>query len=123
MEVQQIFTTILIGSIGGLMGGVFGIGGAIVIIPALIMTFGYSQHLAQGTTLLMLAFPVSALSAWQYYKDGNANIKVALILGVAFFISGFFGAKIAHLIPQEILKKMFAVLLIVIAGKMMFFDK
>jgi uncharacterized membrane protein YfcA len=123
MEWQQSIIVALIGIAAGLLGGVLGLGGAIIIIPALVMILGFSQQMAQGTTLLMLVMPVGALAAWQYYKAGNVDVRTALILGVAFFVSGFIGAKFANQIPQEVLKKIFAVLLIVIAVKMLLFEK
>ncbi|MDZ4758541.1 MAG: sulfite exporter TauE/SafE family protein [Bacteroidota bacterium] len=123
MEWQQPITVAIIGIVAGLLGGLLGLGGAIIIIPALVMLLGYSQQMAQGTTLLMLVMPVGALAAWQYYKVGNVDVKTALILGVAFFVSSFIGAKFANQIPQDILKKVFAVLLLVIAVKMLFFEK
>ena len=123
MEWQQAITVALIGIAAGLLGGVLGLGGAIIIIPALVMLLGYSQQMAQGTTLLMMVIPVTSLAAWQYYKAGNVDVKTALILGVSFFLSGFIGAKFANQIPQEVLKKVFAVLLIMIAVKMLFFEK
>ncbi len=123
MEMQQNVTIAFIGIAAGLLGGVLGLGGAIIIIPALVMLLGYSQQMAQGTTLFMLVLPVGALAAWQYYKVGNVEIKTALILAVAFFVSGFIGAKFANQVPQEFLKKAFAFLLIAIAIKMLFFEK
>lgn len=111
------------GFIAGILGGSLGIGGAIVIIPVLVILLGFSQQMAQGTTLLMLVMPVGALAAWQYYKAGNADFKTALLLGIFFFIGGFFGAKLANIIPQEMLKKAFAVLIILIGIKMLFFEK
>lgn len=123
MEWQQTITIALIGIVAGLLGGVLGLGGAIIIIPALVMLLGFSQQMAQGTTMLMLVMPVGALAAWQYYRAGNVDVRTALILGVAFFVSGFIGAKLANHIPQEGLKKGFAVLLIVIAVKMLVFEK
>lgn len=123
MDWQQPIVVALIGIAAGLLGGILGLGGAIIIIPALVMILGFSQQMAQGTTLLMMVLPVGALAAWQYYKAGNADVKTALILSVAFFVSGFFGAKFANHIPQELLKKAFAVLLILIAVKMLFFEK
>ncbi len=123
MEWQQFLTIALIGILAGVLGGVLGLGGAIIIIPALVMLLGFSQQMAQGTTLLMLVPPVGALAAWQYYKAGNADIKTAAVLAFTFFVSGYFGAKLANSIPQDTLKKLFAVLLIVIAVKMMFFEK
>lgn len=123
MDWQQLIIIAMIGILAGLLGGVLGLGGAIIIIPALVMLLGFSQQMAQGTTLLMLVLPVGALAAWQYYKAGNADIKTAAILAVTFFISGYFGAKMANSIPQDILKKLFAALLILIAVKMLFFEK
>ncbi|CAN5330181.1 sulfite exporter TauE/SafE family protein [soil metagenome] len=123
MDWQQYTTIAVIGIVAGLLGGVLGLGGAVIIIPALVMILGFSQQMAQGTTLLMLVMPVGALAAWQYYKAGNVDVKTALILGVAFFVSGFVGAKLANHIPQEMLKKAFAILLIAIALKMLFFEK
>lgn len=112
-----------IGTIAGMLGGMLGIGGAIVIIPALVMLLGFTQQAAQGTTLLMLSIPVSAMAAWQYYKSGQADIKTALLLGAGFLIGGFFGAKFAVKIPAEILKKAFAVMLVLIAVKIFFENK
>ena len=123
MDWSQSAGIIAIGATAGILSGMLGIGGAIVIIPALVMFLGYSQHLAQGTTLLMLTLPVSGLAAWQYYKTGNVDLKAALLLGAAFFISGFFGAKLAVHISEGVVKKIFAVLLIIIAVKMLFLDK
>lgn len=118
--------TLLIAAIGlgaGILGGLLGIGGAIIIIPALVMLLGYSQQMAQGTTLLMFVLPVGALAAWQYYQAGNVDIKTALILGAGFLIGGLIGAKVANQISPVLLKKAFAVLLIAIAVKILFFEK
>jgi hypothetical protein len=122
-QTTDYFAVAIIGLIAGTMGGLLGIGGAIIIIPSLIYFLGYNQQDAQGTTLLMLSLPVGALGAYEYYKSGTIDFKVALILAICFFISGFIGAKIAHSIPQDILKRIFAVLLILIALKMLFIDK
>lgn len=123
MELSQYIIVALIGISAGLLGGLLGIGGAIVIIPALVFLLGFNQQLAQGTTLVMFVMPVGALAAWQYYKAGNADIKVGLVLAAMFFIGGFFGAKLANIIPQDIMKKVFGVLLFIISIKMLFFDK
>jgi uncharacterized membrane protein YfcA len=120
MELQNIVLIALIGAVAGLLGGMLGLGGAIIIIPALIMLLGYSQQMAQGTALIMMVLPVGALAAFQYYKKGYVDVKAALILAVFFFAGGYFGAKLATQIPQDILKKVFAVLLVGIAIKMWF---
>ena len=123
MEWQQIALIGLVGLIGGLLSGLLGIGGAIVIIPVLVLALGYSQQMAQGTTLMMMVLPVGGLAAWQYYQKGFVDVKVALIMALFFFIGGYFGAKFATEIPQDILKKVFGVGLIGIAVKILFFDK
>ena len=110
----------LIGTFAGILGGMFGVGGAIIIIPALVMILGYSQQMAQGTALIMMVLPVGALAAFQYYQKGLVDVKAALIMAAFFFVGGYFGAKFATQIPQEIMKKAFAVMLVVIAFKMWF---
>lgn len=120
MELQNAALIALIGAAAGLLGGVLGLGGAIIIIPALVMLLGYSQQMAQGTALIMMVLPVGALAAFQYYQKGFVDVKAALILAAFFFVGGYFGAKFATAIPQDILKKAFAVLLVGIAIKMWF---
>ncbi|HNS11932.1 MAG TPA: sulfite exporter TauE/SafE family protein [Bacteroidia bacterium] len=112
-----------IGIISGLLGGLLGLGGAIIIIPALALFLGYSQQLAQGTALIMMVLPVGALAAYQYYQKGFVDIKASLILAAFFFVGGYFGAKFATQIPELFMKRIFAVLLVVIAVKMWFFDR
>lgn len=123
MDWSQILLLALIGTMAGFLSGLLGIGGAVIVIPALMFFLKFSQPMAQGTTLVMLIPPVGALAAWQYYRTGNADWKVAFILAVFFFISGYLGAKFANVIPQETLRKIFAVMLILIAVQMLFFEK
>lgn len=123
MEISNSALIALIGVAAGMLGGLLGLGGAIIIIPALVMMLGYSQKMAQGTALIMMVLPVGGLAAFQYYQKGFVDIKAALILGVFFFVGGYFGAKYATQIPQEMLKKTFALLLVGIAVKIWFFDK
>lgn len=123
MDINQILILLIVGLISGILSGLLGIGGAVFIIPALAMALGFSQQTAQGTTLLMMIPPVGLLAALQYYKAGHGDIKTAGILAIAFFVGGYFGGKFANQIPQDILKKLFAILLIIIAVKMLFFDK
>lgn len=120
MDWQQATIIALIGLTAGILGGMLGLGGAIIIIPAMVFLLGYTQQMAQGTALMMMVFPVGALAAFQYYQQGEVDIKAALIMAAFFFIGGFFGAKIAMLIPQEILKKGFAIMLVAIAVKIWF---
>jgi len=122
-ELNQLIGLASIGLAGGLLGGLLGIGGAIVVIPALVILMGYSQQMAQGTTLMMMVPPVGALAAWQYYKQGYVDIKSALFIAAFFLIGGFFGARLALHLPQQVLKRIFAILLLVLSAKMLFFDK
>jgi uncharacterized membrane protein YfcA len=120
MELQNTALIALIGAAAGILGGMFGLGGAIIIIPALVMILGYSQQMAQGTALIMMVLPVGALAAFQYYQKGHVDVKTALILAAFFFVGGYFGAKFATQIPQDILRKTFAIMLVGIAIKMWF---
>jgi len=117
MSTTQLLITAAIGLVGGILSGLLGLGGAIVIIPALVFLLGFNQQMAQGTTLAMMVLPVGALAAWQYYQQGFVDVKTALALAVTFFVGGYFGARFATYIPQEILKKVFAVVLVLIAIK------
>jgi len=120
MELQNVVLIALIGAAAGLLGGMLGLGGAIIIIPALVMLLGYSQQMAQGTALIMMVLPVGALAAFQYYQKGFVDVKAALIMAVFFFVGGYFGAKFATQVPQNILQKAFAIMLVGIAIKMWF---
>jgi hypothetical protein len=101
------------------MAGMLGIGGAIIMIPALVYILGISQQTAQGTSLAVMLPPVGVLAAYNYFKAGHVNIKFAIILAVFFLVGSFFGSKLALKIPQEILKKIFGILLLLVAAKML----
>ena len=119
MSASMLIILLIIGAITGLMAGMLGIGGAIIMIPALVYLMGFSQHMAQGTSLAVMLPPIGIFAAYNYYKAGQANIKFALILAVAFIIGSYFGSKIALNIPQPFLKKIFGVLLLLVAAKML----
>lgn len=123
MKLQNIAIIALIGAVAGMLGGMLGLGGAIIIIPSLVMLLCYSQQMAQGTALIMMVLPVGALAAFQYYQKGFIDVKAALIMAAFFFVGGYFGAKFATQIQQDILKKAFALMLVAIAVKMWVFDK
>ena len=123
MDIQTILILILVGIAAGMLSGLVGVGGGIVIVPALIFFLGFSQKLAQGTSLGILLLPVGILGVMQYYKQGYVDIRVVLIISTAFFFGSYFGSKIALSLPQETIKKIFAVFMIIIAIKLLFFDK
>lgn len=109
---------VLIGLLAGILGGIVGIGGGIVLVPALVLFWGFKQQMAQGTTLAALIPPVGFFAAYVYYKNGNVNVTAALLIGIGFLLGGFFGATFAQHLDQIFLKKLFAVLMIGIGIKM-----
>jgi uncharacterized membrane protein YfcA len=119
MSTSMILILIVIGILTGVMAGMLGIGGAIIMIPALVFVLGISQQTAQGTSLAVMLPPVGIIAAYNYYKAGQVNIKFAIILAVFFLFGSYFGSKIALNIPQSALKKIFGVLLLLIAAKML----
>lgn len=123
MDTQVILILLLIGLAAGMLGGLVGIGGGIVIVPALIYLMGYSPKMAQGTSLGILLLPVGILAVWQFWKQGYVDTKAVGLVALGFVVGGYFGSKLALSLPQETLKKLFAMLLILIAVKMLFFDK
>lgn len=117
----NIVLYLLVGLAAGMFSGLIGIGGATIMIPALVLLFGLSQHMAQGTTLAMMVPPIGILAAWTYYKAGFVDFKIAAFLCLGFFIGGLLGAKFAIDIPGHILKKMFGIFLLIISLRMIFF--
>lgn len=110
----------LLGVVSGSVSGLLGIGGAIVLIPALIYFFKMTQHQAQGTSLAILLPPIGLLAFLEYYRHGHVNIKYAAFVAAGFFIGGFLGAYVAQYVPGAVLKKAFGVLLLVVALDMIF---
>jgi len=117
---SAILPYLLLGLLAGILSGLIGIGGGIIIVPALVLLFGFSQHQAQGTTLALLIPPIGILAAWAYYQQGYVNLKVAAIICAGFFLGGFLGAKLATSLPSLVLEKIFGVALLLIAFKMIF---
>lgn len=120
MTTTALLTLIIIGIITGAVAGLLGIGGAIIMVPALVFIMGLSQHQAQGTSLAVMLPPIGIIAAYNYYKAGEVNLKYALILAVAFIVGSYFGSKLALNIPQRMLQKIFALVLLLISVKMLF---
>jgi uncharacterized membrane protein YfcA len=120
MNFSFIIFLVIIGLLAGIFSGLLGVGGGLVMIPLMVVLLGYSQHEAQGTSLAVLAIPVTFLAAYNYYTEGFVNWKFALIIAVSFLIGGYFGSKLAISIDKELLKKIFGVILIIAAIKMFF---
>jgi uncharacterized protein len=119
MTIQIILSLILIGILAGILSGLVGIGGGIIMVPLLVMFLSLSQHQAQGTSLAVLAVPVTAVAVFNYYKEGQINLKYAAVIAVFFVVGSIVGSKFALTLDQKVLKKIFAVVLVVIAGKML----
>ena len=119
MTISMLMILIVIGIITGVMAGMLGIGGAIIMIPALVFFMGFSQQMAQGTSLAVMLPPVGILATYNYYKAGHVDLKFALILAGAFLIGSYFGSKYALTLPQATLKRIFGVLLLLVAAKML----
>jgi uncharacterized membrane protein YfcA len=111
---------LLLGILVGAFSGVVGIGGGILFVPALVWIFGMDQHKAQGTSLGALLAPVGILAFVEYYRKGNADIRVAALLAAGFLVGGYFGASWAQHIPDVLLRKVFALTLVAVGGWMFF---
>lgn len=120
MSTISIFLFLLLGLITGIFSGLIGIGGAIIIIPSLVLLFGMSQHTAQGTTLALMVPPIGLLAAWTYYRAGYVDLKVAALICLGFFVGGFIGARFVTDIPDLLLRRIFGVVLLLAALKMIF---
>jgi hypothetical protein len=112
---------ILLGLAAGIVSGLIGIGGGIIVVPALVLVFKLSQHQAQGTTLAMLVPPIGILAAWTYYRQGYVNLRMASFLCLGFFFGGLLGARIATNLSSATLEKVFGVALLLVGLKMIFF--
>ncbi|MBA7654360.1 hypothetical protein ES703_62237 [subsurface metagenome] len=115
---MNIILYLLLGLVAGTFSGLIGIGGAIIIIPALVLLFGLSQHTAQGTTLALMVPPIGLLAAWTYYKSGFVDLKVAGLICLGFFVGGLVGARFATEISEQVLRRLFGVVLLLASLKM-----
>jgi uncharacterized protein len=111
---------VLIGAMIGIISGLVGIGGGALLTPILIYAYKMNQHQAQGTSLAMLLAPSGFLAFWEYYKAGNADLKLGVLIAAGVFVGGYFGGMWAQAIPEATLRRVFAVFLGGIALKMFF---
>jgi hypothetical protein len=117
---DNIVAYLLLGLAAGILSGLVGIGGGILIVPALVFLFGFSQQQAQGTTLALLVPPIGILAAWTYYKHGFVEIRVAAIIAAGFIVGSIFGARYATGISNDMLGKIFGLFLVLVGMKMIF---
>ena len=128
MDYQAVIILILIGLAAGVLSGLVGVGGGIVLVPALVYFLNYNQHQAQGTSLGVLTFPVTILAFLSYYREclntgSPIELKVILIIAAGFIVGGLLGSSFAVKIEQSTLKKLFALILFYTGIKMLDWDK
>ncbi len=123
MSITTIIILIIIGVAAGILSGLVGVGGGLIIVPALVYFVAFSQKAAQGTSLGILLLPVGILAVLQYYQKGYVDIKVVLIVSAGFLIGGWLGSKLAVSLPVATIKKIFAIFMLLTALKMLFMDK
>lgn len=119
MTTTIILILVAIGITTGIMAGMLGIGGAIIMVPALVYILGLNQQAAQGTSLAVMLPPIGIIAAMNYYKAGQINLKYALILAAFFIIGSYFGSKFALTLTEGTLKKIFGFLLLAVSLKML----
>ena len=122
MTVQLVLLLALVGFFAGVLSGLVGVGGGVIIVPCLVLFLGFSQQSAQGTSLGLLLLPVGIFAVINYYNKGYIDIKVVLIMSIAFIAGGWLGSKLALQLSQEALRKIFAVVLIYTAFRMLHWD-
>lgn len=120
MTVITIAGLLALGLAAGYFSGLVGIGGGVIIVPALVLLFGFTQYAAQGTTLALLVPPVGILAVWRYFQDGYVDIRTAAIICIGFVLGGYLGGSTAVAIPQETLRKVFGGLLVLLGIRMFF---
>jgi uncharacterized protein len=118
LNMTTILILLCVGLAAGILSGMIGIGGGVIIVPALVYFMAMSQHGAQGTSLAVLLLPVGILAVYNYYNSGFVDVKATLIIAATFLIGGFIGSKIAIAVDQNMLKKIFGFVLIAVAVKM-----
>jgi len=120
MDINNLLILVMIGLVAGLLGGILGLGGGIIMIPAMVFLLGFTQHQAIGTSLAVMLPPIGMFAAYNYYKAGQVNLRYALIIAVAFMVGSYLSSKFALTIPENTLKKIFSILLVIVAIKMFF---
>jgi uncharacterized membrane protein YfcA len=123
LTMETIIYVALIGLAAGFLGGMVGIGGGVLIVPALVLIMGLSQHHAQGTSLAMMLFPVGLFAVINYYKKGYVDFKYAGLLAFGFVLGSYLGSKFSLGLNEVIVKRIFAVVMIILAVKLLVSDK
>ncbi|MCB9186991.1 MAG: sulfite exporter TauE/SafE family protein [Flavobacteriales bacterium] len=120
MSLTTVLVLLLIGAAAGFASGFVGVGGGIIIVPALVFFLGYTQHMAQGTSLAIMLPPIGLLGFYNYYKSGNTNVTAALVIALAFVAGAYFGSKISIGMDQRLVKRIFGAVMMLAAAKLLF---
>ena len=116
---MQVVGLLLVGTLAGVFAGMFGIGGGLIIVPALALLYGMKPHAAVGTSLGALLLPVGALSAWVYWRNGNVNVKYSVLLAAGLLVGAFVGAKLVEPVSDLTLRRMFGAFLLIVSVRML----
>lgn len=112
-----------IGLVAGVLSGMFGIGGGLIIVPALLFVLQLKEYEALGTSLAALIPPVGLLGAMEYWRNGHVNLKFAALIALGLFIGAYFGARITLGLSPELVRKLYAIFLLVVAARILIFGK
>jgi len=119
MSILTVIALVIIGLFAGILSGLVGVGGGILIIPLLIILLGFTQHQAQGTALFVMLPPIGILAALNYYKEGFVKYEYALVIALAFVLGGYFGSKLAISLPEQIVRRVFGLVMLMGAIKLL----
>ncbi len=120
LDTNSVLLLLLVGLMAGVLSGFVGVGGGVVMVPALVWLLGYSQHQAQGTSLAVLMLPVVFLAVRNYYRAGVIEPKVVGVIAVAFVLGSYFGSKWSLALPSETVRKIFGGITLLVALKLIF---
>ena len=120
MSIPTVILLIIIGLLAGLLSGLVGVGGGILMIPLLVVFLGFTQHQAQGTALFAMLPPIGILAAINYYKEGFVKWEYAAVIALTFVVGGYFGSKLSISLPDQIVRKFFAFVMLIAAIKILF---
>lgn len=115
---NHIIIILLVGIVAGIFSGFIGIGGGLIVVPCLVYFIGFSQHMAQGTSLAMMLPPIGIMAVYNYYQKGMVDMKVAGILCISFIAGSYFGSKIAISLSPDQIKRAFGIFMIILGIKM-----
>ena len=120
MDIITCIILIIIGFLAGILSGLVGVGGGILMIPLLIMFLGLTQHQAQGTALFAMLPPIGILAAMNYYKEGFVKWEYAAVIALTFVVGGYFGSKLSISLPEQTVRRVFGVIMLIGAIKLIF---